>query len=101
MKDKLKVGYLVTGRLKSTRLPEKLLLEIKGKTVISHMIDRLKLAKNVDEIIICTSTSKQDRPLGELEKNNNVKCFFGDPDGKESFLPVVFTDDDVVSAVPS
>ena len=44
------------------------------------MIDRLKLAKNVDEIIICTSTSKQDRPLGDLAKKNNVKCFFGDPD---------------------
>ena len=72
MKNKLKVGYLVTGRLKSTRLPEKLLLEIKGKTVITHMIDRLKLAKNVDEIIICTSTIKQDRPLGELAKKNNV-----------------------------
>ncbi len=80
MKDKLKVGYLVTGRLKSTRLPGKLLLEIKGKAVISHMIDRLKLAKNVDEIIICTSTSEQDRALGELANKNNVKCFFGDPD---------------------
>ena len=76
----MKVGYLVTARLKSTRLPRKLLLEIKGKSVISHMLDRLKLANNVDEIIICTSTSEQDKPLGELAKENNVKCFFGDPD---------------------
>ena len=76
----MKVGYLVTARLKSTRLPRKLLLEIKGKSVISHMLDRLKLAKNVDEIIICTSTEDQDRPLGELAKENNVKCFFGNPD---------------------
>ena len=80
MKDKMKVGYLVTARLKSTRLPRKLLLEIKGKSIISHMIDRLKLANNVDEIIICTSTEDQDRPLGELAKENNVKCFFGNPD---------------------
>ena len=76
----MKVGYLVTARLKSTRLPRKLLLEIKGKNVISHMIDRLKLAKNIDEIIICTSTNDQDRPLGELAKENNVKCYFGSPD---------------------
>ena len=76
----MKVGYLVTARLKSTRLPRKLLLEIKGKSVISHMLDRLKLANNVDEIIICTSTEGQDRPLGELAKENNVKCFFGNPD---------------------
>lgn len=76
----MKVGFLITGRLKSTRLPKKLLLNIRGKSVLTHMLDRLKLAKNVDEIIICTSTEDQDKPLGELAKENNVKCFFGDPD---------------------
>ena len=62
MGSNMKVGYLITGRLKSTRLPKKLLLEIKGKPIISHMIDRLKLTTKVDEIIICTSTNDQDRP---------------------------------------
>ena len=76
----MKVGYLITGRLKSTRLPRKLLLNVKGKSILSHMIDRLKLAKNVDEIVICTSVNKQDKPLGSLAKENNVDCFFGDPD---------------------
>jgi len=76
----MKVGYLITGRLKSTRLPRKLLLEIKGKPILSHMIDRLKLAKNVDEIIICTSDNEQDKPLGILAKENNISCYFGDPD---------------------
>ena len=76
----MKVGYLVTGRLKSTRLPRKLLLEIKGKPIISHMIDRLKLANKVDEIIICTSINKQDKPLGSIAKENNIQCYFGDPD---------------------
>jgi spore coat polysaccharide biosynthesis protein SpsF len=76
----MKVGYLITGRLKSTRLPKKLLIKVKGKPILSHMIDRLKLAKNVDEIIICTSINKQDKPLGSLAKENNINCFFGDPD---------------------
>jgi len=80
VKDKMKVGYLVTARLKSKRLPRKLLLEIKGKPVISHMIDRIKLAQNVDEIIICTSSKKQDALLGEIAIENSVKCYFGDPD---------------------
>ena len=48
----MKVGYLIIGRLKSTRLPKKLLLKIKGKPIISHLIDRLKLAKKVNEIIV-------------------------------------------------
>ena len=62
MKNKMKVGFLITGRLKSTRLPKKLLIKIKGKSIISHMLDRLKQAKNIEEIIICTSTEDQDRP---------------------------------------
>ena len=76
----MKVGYLITGRLKSTRLPKKLLLEIKGKTVIEHMIDRLKLAIQVHEIIICTSGHDQDKPLIDIAKQNKVKSYTGDPD---------------------
>jgi spore coat polysaccharide biosynthesis protein SpsF len=76
----MKVGYLITGRLKSTRLPRKLLLEVKGKPILSHMIDRLKLAKNVDEIVICTSDNEQDMPLEGIAKANNISCYFGDPD---------------------
>ena len=68
----MKVGYLITGRLKSTRLPKKLLIKVKGKPILSHMIDRLKLTKNVDEIIICTSINKQDKPLGSLAKESNI-----------------------------
>jgi spore coat polysaccharide biosynthesis protein SpsF len=80
MENKMKIGYLITGRLKSTRLPKKLLLEIKGKPIISHMIERLKLAQKVDEIVICTSSLEQDKPLENIAKNNNVKCYFGSAD---------------------
>ena len=57
------VGYLITARLKSTRLPFKLMKEIQGKPIISHMLDRLKLAKRVNRIVICTSKDPQDLPL--------------------------------------
>ena len=76
----MKVGYLITGRLKSTRLPKKLLLEINGKPIISHMIDRLKLANKINEIIICSSTNEQDMPLADIASKNGIKCYFGDPD---------------------
>ena len=75
---KLKVGYLVTARLKSQRLKNKLLLRIRGKTIITHLIDRLKLSKNIDEIIICTSIDIKDRPLIKIAKANGVKCFLGE-----------------------
>jgi len=80
MKKNFKVGFLITARLKSTRLPKKLLIKIHDKTVIEHMIERLKFAKNIDEIVICTSTNKQDEPLTDIAKKNGVKSFQGDPD---------------------
>ena len=76
----MKVGYLITGRLKSTRLPKKLLIEIKGKPVISYMLDRLKLAKKVDQIVICTSHLEEDKPLEDIARQNGVECYLGDPD---------------------
>ncbi len=78
--NEVKVGYLIIGRLKSTRLPKKLLLEIQEKPIITHMIDRLKLAKKVDNIVLCTSTNPQDKPLGKIAQDNNINYYFGDPD---------------------
>jgi spore coat polysaccharide biosynthesis protein SpsF len=74
----LKVGFLVTARLKSTRLPEKLLKEVCGRPMLTHMIDRLKHAKKVDQIIICTSTNTQDDRLADLAKAEKVQFFRGD-----------------------
>jgi len=76
----MKVGYLITGRLKSKRLPKKLLLEIEGKTYLEHMVDRIRLSKRTDVIVLCTSTNSQDDPLEEFAKNNGIECFRGDED---------------------
>jgi spore coat polysaccharide biosynthesis protein SpsF len=76
----MKTGFLVTARLKSTRLPLKLLLEVEGRPIFSHMIDRLKLSRRVDQIIICTSTNAQDDPLEAIAATEGIACFRGDED---------------------
>jgi len=76
----MKSAILITARLKSTRLPMKVLKDICGKPMIVHMLDRLKLATIPDDIIICTSTVEQDDPLEQIAISEGVKCFRGDPD---------------------
>jgi len=76
----MKIGFLIIGRLKSTRLPKKILLDIHGKPVIYHMIQRLKLSTKIDTIILCTSINPQDKPLEKIAKDNDIECFLGDPD---------------------
>jgi len=76
----MKVGFLITARMKSTRLPKKLTLEVNGRHIIRWMIDRLKLSQSVDDIIICTSTNPQDDILEEIADEEGIKIFRGSED---------------------
>lgn len=76
----MKIAILITIRLKSTRLPMKVIKPIHGLPMIVHMLDRLKLANRPQEIIMCTSTISQDDLLEEIAQKEGVKCFRGHPD---------------------
>ena len=76
----MKIGFLITARLKSTRLPKKLILKLNGRDVIRHMIDRLKLSSILDSIIICTSNNPQDEPLIKIAIDEGIDYFLGDED---------------------
>lgn len=74
----LKVGIFITARLKSKRLPYKVIKLISGKTMIEWLVDRLKHC-NI-EPIIATSTNPQDDPLVEIAKKNKIDYFRGSED---------------------
>ena len=76
----MKTVFLITGRLKSTRLPNKLLRQVCGQTIFAHMIARLKLSRGISNIVVCTSTNPQDAPLAELAASLGIDCFRGDED---------------------
>ena len=73
----MRVTAIIQARMGSTRLPGKVLKNIKGKTVLSHVIERVKQAESVDEIIIATSDKQQDEPIMEEALSNDVKIFRG------------------------
>lgn len=74
----MKYVITITVRMKSSRLPKKVLLNIKGKRYIDHMIDRLKLAKRPSYIVLCSSTLKEDDILIDVAKENGIKYYRGD-----------------------
>jgi spore coat polysaccharide biosynthesis protein SpsF len=76
----MNTAILITARLKSTRLPMKVIKPILGRPMICHMLDRLKLAQRPQKIIICTSPLAQDDPLEEIADQEAVYCFRGPPD---------------------
>ena len=76
----MKYVITITVRMKSTRLARKVLLPLKSKRFIDHMIDRLKLSEKASEIVICTSELEEDDILIEVAKENNIKYYRGHPD---------------------
>ena len=77
MIQKMETSFFITARLKSTRLPKKILLKVVGKPLIVLMLDRIKHATCIDKIVICTSTNPQDDPLEGIAAQENVCCFRG------------------------
>jgi len=78
----MRTAVFITVRMKSTRLPRKALLKIKGRTTIEHLIDRVKSAKLPDLVVLCTSTHPDDKILTELAKKNGIEAFRGSPEDK-------------------
>ena len=74
----MKIGFLITARLKSTRLPKKLMLTLNGYTVIERVIQRAKQVVEPEKIILCTSTKYQDYPLVKTAVENNIYYYNGD-----------------------
>jgi len=62
----MKTVAIVQARMGSTRLPGKVMKEVDGIPLISLLLGRLADAKRVDEIIVATTESPQDRPLQDL-----------------------------------
>lgn len=76
----MKTAILITARLKSTRLPKKVIKPIHGRPMIVHMLDRLKLSRRPTEIIICTSALAQDDPLIDIAREEGVQYYRGHPE---------------------
>lgn len=56
----MKIGAVIQARMGSTRLPEKVMKKIAKKTVLEHVIERVKQSDLIDEIIIATTIHERD-----------------------------------------
>jgi 3-deoxy-manno-octulosonate cytidylyltransferase (CMP-KDO synthetase) len=70
----MRIAVVIPARLQSTRFPNKLLAEFRGKSILQNVIDYTKkfnLAAEKMDIILATSDDK----LIEIGKKNNLKIF--------------------------
>jgi len=74
-----KVGAIVQARMGSTRLPGKVLKNLsKNYSVLGLLIERLKISKELDKIIIATTSNENNKAIIEEVKKYNVDWYIGD-----------------------
>ncbi len=75
--EAMKTAAIIQARTGSTRLPNKIFLELAEKPLIAHVVDRLKVSKLIDDTIIATTTNKNDDSIEKWAKDNMVSYFRG------------------------
>jgi len=58
-------------------LPAKHLIKIQDKTMIEHLINRVRKAKLIEKIVLCTSTRPEDQALVEVAERAGILHFQG------------------------
>jgi spore coat polysaccharide biosynthesis protein SpsF len=74
----MNICAIIQARLGSTRLPKKLFLELSGKPLIWHVINRLTFSKQISKILLATTDQNIDDELVDWSKKNNIDYFRGD-----------------------
>lgn len=77
MDMKKKIVAIIQARMGSTRLPGKVLLNILDRPVLWHLVNRLRRAGSIDEIVVATSTSRGDDTIHKFCIENKINVFRG------------------------
>ena len=56
----MKVVAIIQARMGSTRLPGKVLKDLEGETVLARVVNRLRRARLIDEVLVATTDRAAD-----------------------------------------
>jgi spore coat polysaccharide biosynthesis protein SpsF len=77
---------IIQARMSSSRLPGKVMLDIAGKPMLQHVIDRTRQAQSVDRLVLATTTDPSDDILEEFCQKQALPCYRGSlPDALDRF----------------
>ena len=76
-KNKTPVTAIIQARMHSTRLPGKSMLELAGKPLIYHVIERAMSIAGIDTTVLATAVGEENRPIIEVAESMHCEIFVG------------------------
>lgn len=68
---------IIQGRMGSSRLPGKILLEIGAKPMIQHVVERTRLARSLNVVMVATTSDPSDDPVAAFCAAQEIPCSRG------------------------
>jgi len=68
---------IIQARMGSSRLPGKVLLDIAGEPMLARVVERTRLAKSVNQVIVATTAEPGDDPIADLCEQRSYPCYRG------------------------
>lgn len=73
----MKIIATIEARMTSSRLPGKVLKPILGRPILELLIDRLRLAHRLNDVVVATTTNPADDAIEALARRLGVGCYRG------------------------
>ena len=84
MNDSKKTVAIIQARINSTRLPQKILLPLpigsENENVLYHVCKRIQTVKNIDQVVVATTTNPMDDAIVAWAVQNNIDFYRGSED---------------------
>jgi spore coat polysaccharide biosynthesis protein SpsF len=77
-REGLRAVAIIQARMRSTRLPGKVLKDLGGETVLARVVNRARRATLLDEVVVATSVLPADDAIVQECERLEVACFRGD-----------------------
>ena len=76
----MKIIATIEARMSSSRLPGKVLKPILGRPTLELLVERLRRAQSLNEVVVATTTNTADDSIEALTREIGVACYRGSED---------------------
>ena len=75
--EKIRIVAIIQARMGSTRLPGKVMMDLAGKPMLARVVNRVRRAAELDEVIVATTTDADDDRIVDLCRERGWPVFRG------------------------